>query len=252
MPGIYTIFFFIASLFLGACGSSSLGGITLDAPVADIEGAGTDRAKLCGTIVDAPDGAFLRIVNTLEDHTNSVDVVLGNDGSFNVMVLGAPTATYLLTVMDADGDAISETSAALVRGERVPDDQQDCGTGQVNLVGGAANSDPNEGSTLDEPTVTVEALSNERAQICGTVTGAPAGAILEIVSVHATATNIERVTLAGDGSFSVIVIGDSATVVTATVLSSSGTGLSPALNITLGDVVAAENLTCSEAQNILF
>lgn len=246
-------------LILSSCGGSTISnantaGITFDAPVADIEGAGTDRAKLCGTVADAPSGSLLRIVNRNGSDTNTIQVSLNHSGFFNVMVPGGTDAQYFLTLLDSDGNTISETSGALPRGPRVQDNDQDCTGLQSNLFDGTASINPETSSDLPTPVVTIEPKNFESAQLCGTIHNAPSGSFIRFTTHFSegsiTATNTFDVSIANDGTFSGIVIGDDTTFFTAVVHNSSGQAISGATNFALGKSLAPEDLTCPTTTNV--
>lgn len=247
----------ILAFVFASCGATqqALNTILLDAPTADVEGAGDDRAKMCGTIVGAPEGSFLRVVNRNgTNDVSTIDVSLGADGFYNIMVPGGSDATYELTVIDALGNALSQTTGPLPRGERVQDADQDCMGLQSNVFEGRVAITPNTSSNLPTPVVTVEAKSFERAQLCGTFTGAPEGSFIRFVSGFfedgVSARNTHDVSIAADGTFSGIVIGDDTTFFTATVFDAEGNAISQSSTFVLGKSLLPEDRTCPDVTNV--
>ncbi len=117
----------------GAC-SNVTGGITLGAPVADLEGGTTREAFVCGNVPGAPTGAVARIANISDVSLGVVEVPLNaSDQSYSAEICLKVGQTANVQAFDVDGIAISEISSITrISGEDVADcpepfvTQEDC------------------------------------------------------------------------------------------------------------------------------
>jgi len=121
--GKYTIPMLCLSALAG-CGSGLAGGITLDAPVADLEGGTTRESFLCGDVPGAPSSSSVRITNISDVSLGTVEVPLNEEGqTYSAKVCLRVGQSANIQAFDASGEAISEISTVTrISGE----DNADC------------------------------------------------------------------------------------------------------------------------------
>lgn len=124
-----------APLVLGSCSGSAIGGIGLDAPVADLEGGTTREAFLCGTADGAVAGNIVRLTNISNAAIPPVEVTLDDSLAYSAEVCMRVGQSTNIQVFDSAGTALSEirTVSRLPGedGDECPDptvsvDQEDC------------------------------------------------------------------------------------------------------------------------------
>ena len=139
-PAFSTLSYFIRALFanrfaqytsgvfgltiLGlACSSGLSGGISLDAPVADLEGGTFREAFLCGDVPNAPSSSTVHITNISNVSLGTVVVPLNEEGqNYSAKVCLRVGESANIQAFDANGEAISEISTVTrISGEDIAD-----------------------------------------------------------------------------------------------------------------------------------
>ena len=98
----------VLPLMFGACGGGAIGGIGLDAPVADLEGGTTREAFVCGTADGASPGDVVRLTNISDASVAPVQLTLDDTLSYSAEVCMRVGQSTNVQIFDATGTAISE------------------------------------------------------------------------------------------------------------------------------------------------
>lgn len=108
-----TVSYFLFLIFFAvSCGGGSGGGLLLDAPNAELEGATSSEARVSGTLDDdnlanLPDNSIVRVTNLDQDDRDPFDFIIQEDGSYTGIVCVRTGEDLILQILDSNGNELS-------------------------------------------------------------------------------------------------------------------------------------------------
>jgi hypothetical protein len=107
---------------VASCTGGAIGGISLDAPIADLEGGTSRETFICGTLDGASQGDLVRITNISDPAIAPVDVGLDASGQYSAEVCLQMGQSANIEGFDSAGNPVSETRTV----SRLPGVDIDC------------------------------------------------------------------------------------------------------------------------------